>query len=257
MTSQEFIVVIDVGNSVIKVGIVDPVSHTLVELHEISECEDSRKIYRTRKILFVLYSNVRPGFSVDLVLPDDQDVRVVDVTGHLSSDVISFNNRLDVGTDRKLACIAADAVLRQPFAAITLGTATTLTLIADNRCDFSVIWPGLMLSTKLISNYTRINIGDYSYSDVSETHLHDGPVNLTDSTKKGIYFSTVLALEGWIKALETELGEYVNVVLTGGYAAVLSKHLRHDHRVAPNLVLDGMIAILPKFGAGPLDKAPI
>ena len=92
MKNQEFIAVIDVGNSAIKLGIVNSASHALVEVHETSEFEGCREILKTFKISSILYSNVRPGFSEDLVRPEDQGVQVFDAADYLASSVITFRD---------------------------------------------------------------------------------------------------------------------------------------------------------------------
>ncbi len=234
--------ILDIGNSVIKLGIVDIKQHCLQAVFECDSFEDCRTKLADYDIRLLLYSNVRPNFD-DSELTLSQMTRIANIQDFSLGDLIQFNEVLDIGTDRKLACIAAAEKAEQPFIVVTLGTATTISLVYNDKCDYSIIWPGLQLSTSSISKNTRINVVSDS-TNISLKNLFSNPESLGNCVNRGVYFSTVLAIESWIEKYENHSGKLLEVLLTGGNANAISSELSPPHLVEPNLVLQGLLCIL-------------
>jgi pantothenate kinase type III len=56
----------------------------------------------------------------------------------------------------------------------------------------------------------------------------------------GIINGTVGAVEALIKGIEKELGFRLKLVLTGGYAKLVSPLIKRKHCMAPNLTFEGL-----------------
>ncbi len=237
--------VLDIGNSVIKLGIIDVNSRTLKSVIECNSLADCQEILTHYDVSQLLYSNVRPDFDGARLNTSGQ-IQVLDVQDWLPDDTIRFNADLDIGIDRKLACIAAKEMLVQPFVVATFGTATTVSLVNENSCEYSIIWPGLQLSAKAVSENTRIEIeSEFPFTGYETVFNH--PVNLQDSVVQGVYFSTVLAIENWIGKYEKHLQKSLDVVLTGGNSKLISNQFKSNYLVEPNLVLHSLIKIIDRM----------
>ncbi len=234
--------ILDIGNSLIKLGIADHEKNGLQTVFECDSFKDCCMHLSAHRVELLLYSNVRPKFN-DSELTSPQMTRIINVQDLSLGDSIRFNERLDMGIDRKLACLAAVEKAVQPFIVVTLGTATTISLVNNNNCDYSIIWPGLQLSTRSISDNTRINVVSDPTASSCE-NLFSNPNSLENCVNQGVYFSTVLAIESWIKKYEDDSGKSLDVLLTGGNANAVSGRLGPSHFVEPNLVLRGLLTAL-------------
>ena len=49
------------------------------------------------------------------------------------------------------------------------------------------------------------------------------------------------AINGMLNRIKKEMeGKINNIILTGGFSKILSKHIEHKHTLAPNMSLDGI-----------------
>jgi len=229
-------VFVDVGNSAIKLGIAEIVS-TQIDRYKTcrtaEECRHWLGALPSDTILF--YSSVRPGFDIQSLLPAPS-WKTISAEQFIDREKIKFPERLDIGIDRKLACLAADQMVAQPLIAIALGTTTTLTCISENTCDFSVIWPGIGLSLAAIENNTRILVG----RELRTLTSLDKTIAIQDSVHLGVLMSTLFTCEGWLEHFRQRFNQSPNTIVTGGYAIAVSKFLHFQHRTESDLTLKGL-----------------
>ncbi|NEP01282.1 MAG: type III pantothenate kinase [Symploca sp. SIO2E9] len=232
------LVLADIGNSAIKLGIAEIET---AEIHQYITCEtiqDCHEQFKSMPSSQIFYSSVRRGFKVESLMPNSS-WRIISAEHFIDMDLLNFKVGLDLGIDRKLACLAACEVVEQPFLVITMGTATTLSLVLDNTCKFSVIFPGLGLSVKAINNNTRIMVEpnfDYLQNPSQTT-------NVQDSVNAGVLFSTVFAIEGWINYFGRQEQYLPKVVLSGGYSELISRFIKVEHIIVPNLTIKGLLKL--------------
>ena len=133
---QKRLAFVDVGNSAIKLGIAE-IESTQIDRYKTcettEECRDWLGALPPDTIL--LYSSVRPGFDIQSLLPEPS-WKTISAEQFIDREKIKFLDSLDIGIDRKLACLAADQIVAQPLIAIALGTTTTLTCVSENKCNF-------------------------------------------------------------------------------------------------------------------------
>jgi type III pantothenate kinase len=144
----------------------------------------------------------------------------------------------NVGADRALNVIAAHEKFPGDLIIVDFGTATTFDVV-----DFSgaykggIIAPGINLSIDALVNAAaklpRIAI------DVPEDNSVIG--RTTESQMlTGIYWGYVAMMEGLISRLKKEIGRPVEVIATGGLAALFDKQSDLFGAVEPDLTIQGL-----------------
>ncbi|MGQ4648613.1 type III pantothenate kinase [Lyngbya aestuarii] len=232
------LVLADIGNSAVKLGITDIYSEKITQYitcENVAECRNQLNYFPSSKIF---YSSVRPGFEANSLCPDPS-WGVISAKSLIEIADLKFADSLDMGIDRKLACLAVCELVEQPVIVITVGTATTLSLISENTCNFSVIWPGMGLSVKAIDNSTRIRVNQ-AFNQINNPQQI---TSIQDSVNVGVLFSTVFAIEGWVAYFTKHYDYLPNVVLTGGYSQTASKFLAVKHITEKYLTIKGLFQL--------------
>lgn len=233
------LVLVDVGNSAIKLGVANldtGVLNQFTSFVSVKECQNYLKNTKTKQIF---YSSVRPGFEIQS-LCINSTCSVISAQPFINLEKLSFLESLDIGIDRKLACVAADEMVVQPFLVITMGTATSLSFVSDNICEFSVIWPGLKLAVNAIDKNTRIKVNP----NLNSISTPGKTITIQDSVNLGVLFSTVFAIEKWVNHFSKLHNHLPNVVITGGYSKLISRHLNINHFTEPDLTIKGLLKLL-------------
>ncbi|NEO30137.1 MAG: type III pantothenate kinase [Symploca sp. SIO3C6] len=235
---SRYLVLADIGNSAIKLGIADTETATIHQYITCETIQDCHEWFKDMPSSQIFYSSVRHGFQVEGLMPNSS-WKIISAEPFIEMDALNFKAGLDLGIDRKLACLAAFQVVEQPFLVITMGTATTLSLVLDNTCKFSVIFPGLGLSVKAVNDNTRIMV------EPNFEHL-DNPAQTTtiqDSVHAGVLFSTVFAIEGWVNYFHQQQQYFPKVIISGGYSNLISKFITTKHIIVPNLTIKGLLKL--------------
>lgn len=143
-----------------------------------------------------------------------------------------------LGVDRWLAALAA-AHMRPEHnvCAISCGTAITVdTVTAGGNHLGGLIIPGSqMMKNALLQHTHGVKIGNNNETDASP---------FTDSTSAAVNHGVLLAAAGFvdraIQEIETQLGEDVAKIITGGNVQPISAHSCYTFRYEPELVLKGL-----------------
>lgn len=149
-----------------------------------------------------------------------------------------------VGADRALNAIGAQALLAGEKIVISFGTATTVDQVsADGAYRGGIIAPGVNLSLEALvsaaAKLPRIAI------EAPETESVIG--RTTESQMMiGIYWGYVAMVEGLIARMKAEIGLPVKVIATGGLAALFDKHAHMFDAVEPDLTLRGLSILYHK-----------
>lgn len=147
-----------------------------------------------------------------------------------------------VGADRIAVAVAGAHRYRKPVAVVDLGTATTITVVGS-RLSFlgGSIMPGMQLMQQALSTRTAqlpsVVPGKPQAAVGKDTR---------SAIASGILYGTAGAVENLLKNMEKELAFKVQLVLTGGYAPLLSSFLRRKHEVVPQLLFEGLRVIYLK-----------
>ncbi len=153
----------------------------------------------------------------------------LDDPGQLAGDLIT-------------GAVGALALYKPPLVVVDMGTATTIVAI-DSEGSYlgGAIIPGIKLSYSALSSGTSLlpNIAIEAPKKCIGT-------NTVDSMKSGAVYGTAALVDGMIDRMETELGEPVTVVATGGLAGTVVPYCRRRIEYEPALLLKGLAILYEK-----------
>ena len=147
-----------------------------------------------------------------------------------------------VGADLICSCVAANTLYSAPSLIIDIGTATKMIVTNKNGAFIGVsIIPGVVMGLNALSNGT---------AQLPQVGLEAPPTvsgkNTVDCMKSGVIFGHASMMDGMIDRINREVGEELPVIVTGGYASVISPHCEHDMTIDEHLVLKGLNIIYNK-----------
>jgi len=149
---------------------------------------------------------------------------------------IRTDNPAGVGADRLLNALAAHHYYRGPLVVVDFGTATTFDVVdKDGAYRGGAISPGINLSIEALhqaaARLPRIGIG--------RPHSVIGR-DTVPAMQSGIYWGYVGLIEGLLSRIETEFGEKLKAIATGGLAPLFAEGTPRFMAIAPDLTLDGL-----------------
>lgn len=147
-----------------------------------------------------------------------------------------------VGADLICSCVAANTLYSSPALIIDIGTATKMIVTNKNGAFIGVsIIPGVMMGLKALASGTAQlpSVGLEAPNTVIGK-------NTVDCMKSGVIFGHASMMDGMIDRINTEVGEELPVIVTGGYASVIAPHCNHKMDVDEHLVLKGLNIIYQK-----------
>ena len=155
--------------------------------------------------------------------------------------VIDLPAPQEVGIDRLLAAVAANALrsAQQGAIVVDVGSAITVDMVSavGTFCGGAIL-PGVGMSARALHDFTDL------LPEVKIAGLADPPHVLGTSTQgaiaSGLFWGAVGAMRTLIEGLASELEGEPVVLLTGGAAEQVSRLLPGDVRYAPHLVLSGI-----------------
>ena len=157
-----------------------------------------------------------------------------------------MNVRIDdpgtLGCDLVVGGVAAIAEYGAPVIVLDLGTATTITLIDENKCfRGGAILPGIKLS------YAALAAGTSLLPDISITPPKKCiATNTVDCMRSGAVFGTAATIDGMVDRMEAELGLPCKVVATGGLASKITPYCRREIVCDDHLLLKGLWVLYQK-----------
>ena len=152
------------------------------------------------------------------------------------------DNPSSVGADLICASVAAHFIYGSPALIIDLGTATKMTVVNEKGSFIGTsIIPGVEMGLYALSNKTA------QLPKVSlEAPKSVIAKNTVDCIKSGIIYGNVSMIDGMIKRIKEEVGEYISVYITGGFASTILPYCKQKMILDENLVLKGLNIIYNK-----------
>lgn len=142
-----------------------------------------------------------------------------------------------VGSDRVAAAVAARAKGKLPCVVVSLGTATTFTVLDDTGALVgSAITAGVHLSLAALREQAA------QLPAVAIEGACGGILarNTEDAMRAGAVYGAAAMVDGMIERFAQALGKQPCVVVTGGTAPLIMPHLRTAHVYDESLLLDGL-----------------
>ncbi len=251
------ILTIDVGNTNIVMGCVEngevkSVCRLATNLNDLSS-DYAMKMRQSFEFDGIDYKNFSGAILSSVVPQLNRAIRtaVKKVTG---LDCMVVGAGLKTGVNIKLddpgqlagdlitGAVGALALYKPPLVVVDMGTATTIVAI-DSEGSYlgGAIIPGIKLSYSALSSGTSLlpNIAIEAPKKCIGT-------NTVDSMKSGAVYGTAALIDGMIDRMETELGEPVTVVATGGLAGTVVPYCRRKIEYEPALLLKGLAILYEK-----------
>ncbi len=149
---------------------------------------------------------------------------------------LDIENADEVGVDRVCSAAAAFDRLRTACAVASFGTATTVDCVSqDGRFLGGAILPGVEMSCEALHDGTQqlphVQAGQPSGPFGRNTH---------DAIVNGVIYGTVGALRELVERYATELGQWPQLVITGGNAELVRENANFVDNVVPDLCLMGI-----------------
>lgn len=150
-----------------------------------------------------------------------------------------YSDAEHLGSDRLAAAVGAVRRLGAPVIAVSLGTATVVDAVsAANEFLGGAIAVGIETGLAALNERTA------ALPRVSAA----APPGVIGSDaesclRSGAVVGTAALVEGLSARMRETVGSSAPLVLTGGHADLISKHIRLDHQVIPNLALEGLAII--------------
>ena len=152
-----------------------------------------------------------------------------EATGFSVTNAYQQPDRL--GVDRWLGLIALQNYYPGNSCIVDCGTAITIDCLNSHGQHLGgLIAPGLQLMKQSLEQGTK----DLSFS---KNHYLAG---LADSTESAIYTGTLYSAAGLIEKTINDLCPCQTIILTGGDAELLAKHMAIDSTIEPHIVLKGL-----------------
>ena len=155
---------------------------------------------------------------------------------------IKIDNPAQLGSDLVVDAVATINEYSLPAIVIDMGTATTLSVIAEDGAYLGgMIMPGVGLSVRTLAK------GTSQLPSVSiETPENIIGKNTVDCMKSGIVYGNACMLDGLIDKIADEIGEIKTVVATGGLSQAIVPLCNHNIKCDNTLLLKGLNIIYKK-----------
>lgn len=155
---------------------------------------------------------------------------------------VRYENPHEVGADRIVNAVAAFEIYGGPIIAVDFGTATTFDCISEQGEYLGgVICPGIHISMEALferaSKLHRVEIARPK-SVIGRT--------TTGALQSGLLYGYAGMVDSMICRIREELGANANVVATGGLARRIASESDQITEVAPFLTLDGLRILFQK-----------
>lgn len=246
------ILAIDVGNTNIVIGLLDPATGHPARSWRLSSNRE-RTADEWRGLLDPLLGEALSaspvdGAIIDSVVPAITTPMVELCRSWIGREPVVVSSELDlgfslamerpneVGADRLANAAAALQLLDGPAVVIDLGTATKIEAIDRDRVfRGGIIAPGIGLSRDaLATRAARLFAVEFSAPE------HAIGRNTIEAVQNGVVRGHARMVEGLVRDVWTELGEETPILLTGGFASTIEPILRLTARCEADLTLIGL-----------------
>ena len=245
------ILAIDMGNTNIKIGLVD--GESVIE-ERVQTNHDKTSLEYATDIISVLnlYGKAASDFDgaiVSSVVPPLTPVLSAAVNKVLKIRPVIVDGNckyrfsppedVPVGADILAAAEGVIGVYDLPCIMVNLGTATTYMLLdKDGRLRGGMILPGMKTSLSALSSGTSI-LPEISLDEPGSTISK----NTEECMRSGIMYGYAAQVDGLIEKMEDELGEKCSVVSTGGMARFCIPLCKRKIKIDNDLIMRGLNSI--------------
>ena len=230
---------IDIGNTFIKCAVFN--KNKIIFRVSIKEPEELLKTTNKYMPSHIIISSVVPVKSKNFVnFLQKHTGSPIEMVNYKKTNLkLRVPSPSSIGNDRICNVFAAIKLYPSPLIIVDFGTATTYDVInSKNEFIGGVIAPGVETSSaNLISKAALLKNIKFEFPSQVVGN------NTEKNIQSGIMYGAVSQVEGLIKKIEAERKAQFNILLTGGFAKLLSPHLSIKHILDIDLTLKGIFYI--------------
>lgn len=155
---------------------------------------------------------------------------------------LKIDNPASAGADLVTGCVGAAEIYKLPCIAISMGTATTVFVIDENKSMIGgAIIPGVGTSLNALVKEGALlpSVGIHAPEKVVGK-------NTDECMRSGIVIGTAAMIDGMIDRIQEETGFKCSLVATGGLAAEIVPSCHHKIELRDDLMLQGLRLIYEK-----------
>lgn len=230
---------IDVGNTCIKIALFNGYSLMQTWIYSTFSAPDFETIIKQHAVERVILSNVTTNNLVADFFMQHTKVLMLEPT-----TAVPFKNLYEspetLGTDR-MALVSAAVHNFKNTACLVISCGTCITYdVVNAQAEFlgGVISPGLNMRLNAMHKFT----GKLPLAKLHEPTNIIGK-NTNSCLQHGAFTAALHEINGFIQQYQ-EVFKPLQVVITGGDAPILAKHLKSNIFVAQNFLLNGLNIIL-------------
>ena len=241
------LLVVDIGNTLTKVGIWDGVRIGLVVQRPSGEAGDfiadvakMAGAHSAEAAPLAVCAVVPAAFQVWAEWAEAEGRPLLRIQGDTETPLANrYRAPETLGPDRLAAAVAAEHRLGAPVIVASAGTAVVVDAVSPKREYLGgAIWVGTRLGFRALAEGTK-GLPPISLEDVSTPIGGDTAASL----RAGALHGTAALIEGLTTRMREYLGADAPMTLTGGDADRISPYLRIAHELFPTLTLEGLALI--------------
>lgn len=251
--NTEMILLIDVGNTNVTIGVCDKKQITANWRMTTNRDLTSDEIGMILRNFFSLGGIDEKGITgtiISSVVPPIMYSLTHAVRKYIGTEPIIVNNRSkinlslkydnpnEIGADRLVNAVGALKKYKPPFIIIDFGTATTFCAVNEkNEYLGGVILPGIKISLNALVEKTA----KLPKIEIIKPDKAIG-TNTVESMQAGMYYGYTGSVDNIVNKMKNELGD-AKVIATGGLARMISKDSETIDIIDSNLTLEGLMTI--------------
>lgn len=257
------ILTVDVGNTNIVFGCTKPESHeTVLEERLVTDHRKTSIEYAiTFKTILELYGikpeEIEGGILSSSVPPVTAQVKngierllgksIIEVVPGIKTGVdIKLDDPSQLGPDLLVGAVAGLAQYGAPLILIDMGTATTISVINDQKRFLGgMIIPGVRVALDGLTE-NAAHLPEIAIEKPAK--LISG--NTVGAMQSGSVYGQASCVDGMIDRIWEELGYETKVVASGGFASVIIPNCRHDITIDSELLPKGLTILYEKNKKG-------
>jgi len=247
------IIIGDIGNTVIKICIIDEKSFKIKKELRF----DSNKVY-SQKFLnkkiksfkkykpfnkIALFSSVVPKYTfiINKFLKKILKIKLFEIKNKKINKIIKINvkNKNQVGSDRIANAVGVYKKYKTNCIVVDFGTATTFDVVTKYGIyNGGIIAPGINLSIKSLS-ISADQIPIFSL----KTQKKAIGKNTIEALRSGFYWGYSGLINNIILKIENETKKKYKIIFTGGYANLFKTSMLRSFAIDKNITIKGIVEI--------------
>ena len=232
---------IDIGNTSISYCNIQ--NNKLGELNRESNIDNLFKIFsnhESKNIDLVLICSVVPKQTSSIVKYfKSSNVNTFEIDYKLNYIKLLVDSPSEVGNDRICNVAAVKKIYESPSIIIDFGTDTTYDITdVDGNFIGGAIAPGIDVSANYLIEKTALlkkTIYQFPKNIIGK--------NTQENIQSGVMHGGLESVKGMIKLIKSQMNVELNVIITGGFGEIISKHLDIKHDYIEKLTIKGMLDI--------------